>query len=130
MASAVFSTVWYCQSCILLRGTLLKHRKLMNLLLATGPFEFVAMIPLGPLKKTARGNTFILIRTVWFSERTICVPFGNSTACTVAPAFSKFWVYEYGAVLYVLTDNQKPFFAKFFHSLWRILGSKHYRTTV
>ena len=129
MANDVFMTVRDCVSCARNRATVQKFQKFMKLFPASGPLEFVAMDLLDPLRKTTRGFTFILVITDRFSKLTRCIPLRTTTAPVVAAAFLDYWVYAYGAPLYVLTDNGKQFTAKFFDAVCSMLGSRHFLTT-
>lgn len=57
---------------------------------AIGPLEFVAMDLFGPLKKTARRNTVILVMADWFTNMTRCILLRNPTASTVLAAFLEY----------------------------------------
>lgn len=59
MASDVLSVVRSWQGFIRLLGTHFKHQKLTKLFPAAAPLEFVPIVLLGPLKKTALKNTFL-----------------------------------------------------------------------
>lgn len=59
IASDVLSAVQHRRDCIRLWATYFKYQKLMKLLPAIGPIEFVAMDLFGPLKKTMLEITFI-----------------------------------------------------------------------
>lgn len=79
----------------------------MKLFPSIGHLEFVAMDLLCPLKKTARRNTFILIITEWFTRIARCITLQSNIASTVTAGLLEYWVYAYGALRYVFTDNKK-----------------------
>lgn len=85
---------------------------------------------LGLLKKTAQGNTFILVGIDRVARTTRCILLRNATAATVAAAFLEYCVYVYGASHYSLSDNKKQFIPRLFDFVCAILGSKHYLITV
>ena len=129
MANDAYATVKSCRSCNKNRGTAAKHQKLLKLFPASGPLEFVAMDLLGPLPKTKRGNTFVLVITDRYSKLTRAIPLKATKATDIAMAFLDTWVYVYGAPKFLLTDNGPQFVAKFFETICSMLGVRHFTTT-
>lgn len=84
-----------------------KHHKLMELSPAAELLEFAAIELLALLKKTACGNTFILVIAGRLTTMTSCIPLRSTTAATVTAAFLECGVYTYGAPQYTLTDSEK-----------------------
>lgn len=87
MAGDVLSTVRSCRSCTRLPGTHFKDQKLIKLFRAAGSRCFFAMDLVGQLKKTAPGNTLILVMNDQFTEMKRYIPLWNTTAAAVAAAF-------------------------------------------
>lgn len=84
MASSVFSTVRKCKDCTRLRGAHFKHLKLIKLFPAAASLEFVNMVLLGSLVRTARESAFILFTADRLIKMTRCVPSWNTTAATAS----------------------------------------------
>ena len=101
----------------------------MKLFPATKPLEFVAMDILGPLPRTKHGMRFILVVTDRFTKLTKTEALRTITALSVAKAFCKTWVFNYGTPKVLLTDNGTQFTAAFFRSVCRILGIQKVFTT-
>lgn len=129
MTNDVFAVARSCRSCAKVKGVQYGHRKYLRLFPASGPLEFVAMVILSPLPKSARGNLYILVITDRFSKLAQCTPLRTTTAVVVAKAFLERRVYVYGGPRYLLTDNGKQFVAKFFESVCGMLGVNHFLTT-
>jgi len=129
MANDVYQTVRDCRACAQTRGTFYKHQRPLRLFPAAGPLEFIAMDLLGPLTKTRRGHTDILVMTDRFSKMARSIPLRSTTAPVVAEAFLNNWVIPYGLPRILLTDNGPQFVSKFFEFLCTALGMKHPTTT-
>jgi hypothetical protein len=76
---------------------------------------------LGPLPKTEHGNRFLLVISDRFSKLTRTVPLRTITALGVAKAFCNAWVFPYGPLRYLLTDNGTQFNGKVFLAVCREL---------
>jgi transposase InsO family protein len=72
---------------------------------------------LGPLPRATHYNRFLLVVADRFSKVTISVPLRTFTALSVAKAFCDRWVYVYGPLISLLTDNVPQFAAKFFQAV-------------
>lgn len=129
MAVDVYATVRMCTSCAKERVTLRKHKSFMKLFPATAPLEFVAIDILGPLRKTASGNEYLLVMTDRFSKLTRTAPLSSITSYTVAKAFCDVWVFTYGPPVYLLSDNGGQFTSKYFQSICQILGTRNLFTS-
>ena len=77
MAAEIYETVKECHSCAAVRGILTKHQKYLKLFPAAGPLQFVAIDLLGPLPKSKKGNTVVLVITDRFSKICRAVPLPN-----------------------------------------------------
>lgn len=128
MAGDVLSIVRKCQDCIWFLQTHFRHQELLKLFLTARWVKFVAMDLLGPLKRTARGSNLILAMTDRLTEMKGCVWSQTTTSSTAADSFFEYWIYAYGAQLYVLTNNRRQFVAQFSDFLCRIPGSRYYLT--
>lgn len=87
MANRVFSTAQNCEDCTWLRETHCKHKKVMKSFHAAGPSEFLTREQFVPLRKTARGSTFILVMDEQCFKMTRCILLWKPTAFTLCPRF-------------------------------------------
>lgn len=53
----------------------------------------------------------------------------KSTAITMTHAFVTHWVLIYGPPIWMSTENEKKFSAKFFHDVFLLLGTENLYTT-
>ena len=104
------------------RVKLRKHLNRLRLFPATRPLESLAIDILGLLPKTKAGKRFLLVITDRFTKLTQVVALRTVTAYTVAVAFCEAWVFKYGVLRSLLSDNGPQFNAKFFQSACRVLG--------
>ena len=118
-----------CESCA--RNRIKDQRNVypMKLFPADKPLDFVAADILGPLPKTKHGKRFILVVTDRFSKLTKTESLRTITSLSVAKAFCRIWVFNYGTPSILLTDNGTQFTARFFMNVCRILGIKKVFTT-
>lgn len=91
--------------------------------------DFVGMDLLGPLRKTTRGNEYLLVITDRFSKYTKTVPLSSIKVQPVAKAFCDHWVYDFGPPRYVLSDNGKQFASKFFVAVCNTLRIRNLVTS-
>lgn len=84
---------------------------------------------LGPLLKTKKGNTHLLLIVDRFTKLVRAVPMKKTTAFDVAQAFAANWVFVYGPPSSVLMDNAGNFRAKFMLEVHRRLGITSKATT-
>jgi len=91
--------------------------------------DFVGIDLLGPLRKSSKGNEYLLVITDRFSKFTKTVPLRDIRARTVAKAFCDHWVFNFGPPRYVLSDNGKQFASKFFLSVCSTLRIRNLFTS-
>ena len=101
----------------------------MKLFMAEKPLEYVAADILGPIPRTKHGKRFILVVTDRFSKLTKTEALRSITSLSVAKAFCRTWVYNFGTPKKLLTDNGSQFTSRFFRSVCRILGIEKVFTT-
>ena len=129
MTVDIHFTVDSCDACA--RNRIKDQRNVypMKLFPATNPLEYVAMDILGPLPRTKHGKRFILVVTDRFTKLTKTESLRTITSLSVAKAFCRIWVYNYGTPKVLLTDNGTQFTSRFFLNVCRILGVKKVFTT-
>ena len=129
MTVDIHHVVENCQSCAMNRIKDQRNVYPMRLFPARKPLEFVAMDILGPFPRTRHGMRFILVITDRFSKLTKTAALRTITALSVAKAFCRTWVFNYGTPKVLLTDNGSQFIATFFKHVCRILGIQKVFTT-
>ncbi len=129
MVADVYHTVRQCASCAKDRIDLRKHTTPLTLFPARAPLESVALDLLGPLPKSKRGNTHILVIVDRFSKLCRFLPLRSTTAERVAKAFCNEWVFVYGPPQTLLTDNGPQLTAKLFLETCRLLGIRNVFTS-
>eukprot|EP00171_Calliarthron_tuberculosum_P013936 IDg13936t1 len=106
-------------------------RKPLRLFPPKGPLQDVAIDLLGPLQKSARGHTHLLVISDRFTKLTKTVPLfaRQLKAWDVAKAFVVHWVFCYGPPVTLLSDNGPPFDSKFMQKVCIALGVRNNFTT-
>ena len=94
----------------------------MKLFPATQPLQYVSIDILGPLTRTTRGNTHLVVITDRYSKLTLAVPVSNTDAYNVAKTFMEHWVFKYGPPQYLLSDRGTQFLSRFMQRCCAILG--------
>ena len=122
MAADIFATVRNCTTCAKKRLKLRKRTNPLKLFPARKPLASLCIDILGSLTKSKRGYVFLLVITDRFTKLTRVVPLRKITAYNVAVAFVEHWVFSFGPLECVISDNGKQFAAKFFQAVCELLG--------
>lgn len=96
MSTDVYQTVRNCALCTRERVELRKHASYLKLFPATHLMEFVGIDLLGPLRRSSRGNKYLLFIADRFSKLKKTALPATSSAYTVAKAFCEQRVFHYG----------------------------------
>ena len=96
LAADVTATVRNCVPCARSRVKLRKHTNHLKLFPAEEPLQAISMDILGPLPRTERGKSFLLVITDRFSKLTALVPLRTTNAYSVAIAFCEALIFKYG----------------------------------
>ena len=129
MALDCQDTARNCDACARERVTLQQKGTDLQPFAANAPLESVAMDVLGPLTRTPRGNTHLLVIVDRFSKMVRTVPLRKTDSWSIAKAFVTAWVFVYGPPKTILTDNGSNFRSKFMLSLHKLLGITSQATT-
>ena len=78
-------------------------------LISTAPNQTVAVDCAGPLPVTLDKNTYIIVIQDSFTRFTELIPVANLQAITVAAAILNDWVFKYGPMQRLLSDNGSEF---------------------
>lgn len=101
--------------------------KYIHLFQAKRPLESAGIDIFGPLTKSSKGNRFILVIFYGFKKLTEPIPLITIDSLATAAAFIDNWVFRYGSLKEVLSDNSLKFGSKFFQGcvrfwVWRTLS--------
>jgi len=88
------------------------------------PFEVVAMDIFGPLPKTRRNNTHILVLIDHHTRWIECQAMTEPTARKVAEVLFQRWISKWGVMRVLLTDNGPQFTASVLKQLTEVYGIK------
>lgn len=139
----VYHNVSNCHSCAGNR-MLLKHKRHLDLFLATWPLEFVVMDTLRPLSKTIKEYQCVVVTTDRYFKLTTAIltrqiKFTNVThiflAYSTLPIESlrnmcfNDSIAPYGILTHKLTDSDSQFTNKFLATLCSLIGTKQLTTT-
>ena len=95
----------------------------------TAPGQMIAMDIVGPLPRTARGNTHLLTFVDHFSRYAEAIPIGDTSAKTVAEKFVYEYIVRHGAPERVLTDQGSNFVSELFKGVCKMIGVEKVQTT-
>lgn len=128
MANELYTTVAQCVSCVKNRNRL-RHKRRLQLFMAVGPLDVVAMDILGPLLKTQQGNQYIVMITDKYSKLTRAIPNSKILSTHMSNIFLDHWIIPFGIPSYLLTDNGPQIVRKLFATVCGSLVVKHVTTT-
>jgi hypothetical protein len=109
MADDIAFWIKTCHKCQMRKAPNPKPRKEMEILLSGSPNYRLQMDICGPLKKTQKGNQYVLVITDTFSKFTKAFAMPNQTAETVANNLLSGWIREYGPPMELHTDQGANF---------------------
>lgn len=124
MGDGVFQTALDCCNRVSRRGSCQRHHNLLMVFTTRCSLEFVTMDILGLLTTSAKGHQYILVITNGFTNFCQAVFLISTTGPAVAQAFLENWVYPYGIVLELLTNNGSQFVLKLFKAVFSMLDIK------
>ena len=95
-----------------------------------GPFQLIGMDYCGPLKRTPRGNQYVLCITDYFTRWIVAVAVPDCSAQTTAEALFNEFICKYGVPTVILTDQGTHFLNQLMEAMSKLVGYKHtYSTT-
>lgn len=89
---------------------------------ASRPYERVALDILGPLPETPKDNKYIVVIGDYFSKWTEAFPLPNQEAETVAKLLVEQWVCRFGAPRIIHTDQGRNFESRLFKEVCQLLN--------
>ncbi len=129
MASEVKKYVTSCTVCQLTKPSQRKPAGLMVLIRPQKPLEYVGVDFVGPLRRTSRGNAFILVFVDYFSKWVEIVAVREATAQVAASKMLSEVFSQHGAPAYLISDRGSPFVSDLFEQVLTLLGTEHRLTT-
>ena len=95
-----------------------------------GPFQLIGMDYCGPLKRTPRGNQYVLCITDYFTRWIVAVAVPDCSAQTTAEALFNEFICKYGVPTVILTDQGTHFLNQLMEAMSKLVGYNHkYSTT-
>uniref|UniRef100_H3AGU4 Gypsy retrotransposon integrase-like protein 1 n=1 Tax=Latimeria chalumnae TaxID=7897 RepID=H3AGU4_LATCH len=93
------------------------------------PWEYTGVDLTGPLPRTQRGNTHILVFVDYFSKWVEVFPVKETTSQVAAKKFVEEVFMKYDAPKYLISDRRTPFLSDLFETVTKLLGTEHRLTT-
>ncbi|CAF4354949.1 unnamed protein product [Rotaria sp. Silwood2] len=101
---------------------------LMKPIVIHEPWNTVGIDLTGPLPKTRRGNSYILVVIDYFTKWVELFPLANTKAKTIAQLFLDEVICRFGFPVRIISDNGVQFLSSIFTNVCQTLGIKHQRT--
>uniref|UniRef100_A0A3P9D155 Gypsy retrotransposon integrase-like protein 1 n=1 Tax=Maylandia zebra TaxID=106582 RepID=A0A3P9D155_9CICH len=125
MASEVKRYVLSCPVCQLTKPSQRKPAGFMVPISPQRPWEYAGVDFVGPLPRTASGNSYILVFVDYFSKWIEVCAVRDATARVAASKFINEVFARHGAPRYLISDRGSPFVSELFDSVLSTLGSTH-----
>lgn len=90
----------------------------------TAPLESFYIIILGELIRTPRGHRYIVVIKDLFKKLVKAIPMNVISEGKVAKLSVERWVFNYGPLTKLLSDNGSEFTSKFFQDVSHVLKTK------
>ena len=122
----------WCQECVdcgSQKTSGAQPRAPLQSIVASRPFERVALDILGPLPETLNKNKYILVIGDYFSKWTESFPIPNQEAQTVAKVLVEQWVCRLGTPRSIHTDQGRQFESHLFKEMCQLLKMQKTRTS-
>ncbi|KAK9892826.1 hypothetical protein WA026_022288 [Henosepilachna vigintioctopunctata] len=99
--------IWNCRTCLCHKADNLKPAGLMSShhVSATRPWKVISSDIMGPLPRTRRGNSFILVVTDYFSKFCLTFPLRRATASTICRILEEQVYLVFGVPRIAISDN-------------------------
>lgn len=128
MRRDVESYVRSCNLCQQYKASNKKPGGFMHPIIVNEPWTTVGIDLTGPLPKTRRGNTFILVVVDYFTKWVELFPLANIKASTIARVFLDEVLCRFGFPVRIISDNGVQFLSNVFTNICQTLGIKHQPT--
>ena len=129
MRSDIYTYVKTCAKCNTNKKPRRRRRAELGQYHAGAPMDRVMMDILGPLSKTPRGNTVILMLIDQFTKWIECYPLPDQSAEVVAKAVVEDFFSRFGVPREIHTDQGRNFVSNLFTSLCSLLQIRKTQTT-
>lgn len=94
----------------------------LKLFLENTPLESVGYWPFGPRPKSRSGFSYIIVILEGFTKLVQVVPLRLTRSVDFSQANLKKWVYKYGPLKKILSDNEEQYISKSFQSVCQLLA--------
>jgi transposase InsO family protein len=118
-----------CHSCNLYKSNYQPPPQLQRSTIPTAVWTRISMDIVGPLNITQQGNKYVLTCIDFLTRYAVAVALPNIKAETVAEAFVKNIITNFGTPKEILTDCGKQFVGKLFVEICKILNIRKLQTT-
>uniref|UniRef100_A0A6G3MFZ0 Retrovirus-related Pol polyprotein from transposon 412 (Trinotate prediction) n=1 Tax=Henneguya salminicola TaxID=69463 RepID=A0A6G3MFZ0_HENSL len=122
----------YCNSCLKCQevNKIPKYNKAeLASIPSSYPFQRLAMDCLGPLNRTRRGNSYIVVISDYFTKWTEAFATSNIEAGTVSRLLVDHYICRFGVPERIHTDQGSNFESRLFQNICQTLGISKTRTT-
>ncbi|CAM4912454.1 unnamed protein product [Rotaria socialis] len=117
-----------CELCQKFKASNKKPGGLMRPIVESEPWNTIGIDLTGPLPKTRRGNTYILVVIDYFTKWVELFALANTKAKTIAQLFVDEVLCRFGFPVRVISDNGVQFISNIFVNVCQVLDIKHQRT--
>lgn len=111
----------YVKNCVICKQIKHKNTKPFGLMGkfkdAKRPFQMISLDLMGPLPRSSKQNSFLLVILDWFTKFPMLFPLKKATASKIADILEKNWFLLFGVPEIVVVDNGQQFAGKTFRSL-------------
>ena len=120
-----------CINCIQRQGPHRKQRPDLTKYISSEPMQRIAMDTIGPLPKTDKGNSYILIISDYFTKWVEAFPLPDVKAETLTETLVTHFISRFGCPLEIHTDQGRNFDGKVFGYCvkdWVLKKQEHHPT--
>ena len=129
IASDITEFVRCCHTCAQIRAKNSTNRAPLQPMIASYPFEIVALDIFGPLPETSQGLKYLLVMANYFTRWVEGFSLRDITAVSFAAAVVNGWISPFGAPEQLHSDQGAQFESRLFADICRLLGIRKTRTT-
>ena len=129
MHSVVENFCRMCDSCAARKPTLQHQRAPLKQYIVGCPLERVAIDILGPLPKTKRGNTYVIVVGDYFTKWTEAFAIPDQEAATVARVLVEEFICRFGVPRQLHSDKDSNFESQLFQQTCKLLEIDKTRTS-
>jgi len=129
MHEDIYRFIMSCETCQKMKNPNIKPVGMLQSVTTRGPWDMLAMDLIGPLPKTQRQNTFLLLVTDHFTKWVEIVSLGEVTAPAIAKKVKPEIFCRFGRPRRILMDNGSQFKGHVLNNLCKMWNVKRKYTT-